>query len=144
MWWSYEADASYTVEIFGRHGYAATLNSEPQYPACPSNNFAVEGVFRNVRMAPATLDVLMGYLVSFVSYRVVSICLLSVPFTHFLGLYLRFPKHSPHWKYWLFPFKGGNRHIVLQLMSWVSKRKSILCITDNACATRQTYLGSVL
>ena len=69
-----------------------------------------------------SLDALMGHLVSFVSYRVVSVCLLSVPVTHFMGLYLRFPKTSQHWKYWLFPFKGGNRHIVLQLMSWVSFR----------------------
>lgn len=71
-------------------------------------------------MVVLSLDALMGHLVSFVSYRVVSVCLLSVPVTHFVGLYARFPKHSHHWKYWLFPFKGGNRHIVLQLMSWVS------------------------
>jgi hypothetical protein len=63
------------------------------------------------------MDQLVPYLVSFLSYRVVSTCLLSVPCTHILGMYLRRPQGR--WASLLFPFTGGNRHIVLQLMSWV-------------------------
>lgn len=61
----------------------------------------------------------MEYL-SLLSYRVVSTCLLSVPCTHLLGMSLRRPKGKTPWSSLLFPFTGGNRHVVLQLMSWVS------------------------
>lgn len=67
------------------------------------------------------MEQLVPYLVSFLSYRVVSTCLLSVPCTHILGMYLRRPQGQGRWASLLFPFTGGNRHIVLQLMSWVSR-----------------------
>lgn len=63
---------------------------------------------------------LVAYLTSWVSYRVVAVCLASVPATHAFGLY-RFSKGNVKLsECLLFPFTGGNRHVALQLCSWVS------------------------
>lgn len=66
---------------------------------------------------------IIGYLVSWVSYRVVLICLGSVPLTHALGLYFYKSRLAVGRvkisELLLFPFTGGNRHIVFQLFSWV-------------------------
>ena len=68
---------------------------------------------------------LVAYLLSFLSYRVVLTCLLSVPFTHSLGLYLYAP--LAHQKgsngilrgYLLLPFAGGGRHLIFLILGWV-------------------------
>jgi hypothetical protein len=58
-------------------------------------------------------------LLAFLSYRVVAVCLASVPLTHAIGVYLHCPKYLRPWRYLTFPFTGGNRHAVLQLLGWV-------------------------
>lgn len=61
---------------------------------------------------------LIVYCVSFLSYRVVVICLASVPVSHFLGLYYHNPNALRLQNVLLFPFTGGNRHVVFQLLAW--------------------------
>lgn len=69
---------------------------------------------------------LIAYLLSFLSYRVVVVCLLSVPSTHVWGLYLHYgcvgskSGSSGFLRFLLFPFTGGNRHLVFQMLAWVS------------------------
>jgi hypothetical protein len=65
---------------------------------------------------------LIAYLLSFLSYRVVVVCLLSVPSTHAWGLYLHYGSKSGasgFLRFLLFPFTGGNRHLVFQILAWV-------------------------
>jgi hypothetical protein len=63
----------------------------------------------------AGFERMYGYLASTMSYRVVAICLLSVPVTHVAGLNIRQQgsksKGLGH---------GGNRHLLLACCSYVS------------------------
>lgn len=67
----------------------------------------------------AGFESVYGYLSGQLSYRVVAICLLSVPFTHVAGLNLRQQGHG------LKGGRGGNRHVLLACCSYVSARDLI-------------------
>lgn len=65
------------------------------------------------------MDLIPTFL-SLVSYYAVAVCLGSVPLTHAVGVYMHCPKPARPWRYLLFPFTGGNRHVIMQFLGWVS------------------------
>jgi hypothetical protein len=71
-------------------------------------------------------EAMYSYMASTLSYRVVAICLLSVPFTHLAGLHIRHPHGIP-----LKGVHGGNRHVLLVCCSYVSVELSK--VTAHVC-----------
>jgi hypothetical protein len=69
------------------------------------------------------LERLLSWLVcdSLLPYTACAVCVVSVPATHALGVLLHCPKRLRPWRYLLYPFSGGTKHVVLQLLSWVRR-----------------------
>jgi hypothetical protein len=90
---------------------------------------------------------LIGYLLSWLSYRVVAVCLASVPLTHAYGLFLRQPPSWGAQHLLLFPLTGGNRHIIFQLLAWVrlcpQKRLFIIATSLSILRYRAGNMGDV-
>jgi len=64
--------------------------------------------------AVSSFETMYSYMASTLSYRVVAVCLLSVPFTHGAGLYVKHPRGAG------LKGHGGNRHVLLAGLSYVS------------------------
>lgn len=76
-----------------------------------------------------SLEAIYGYLSSTLSYRVVAVCLLSVPVTHAIGqaLYTKGARSGSK------PSPGGNRHVLLVAMSYVSNPVEAVAHARDVC-----------
>jgi hypothetical protein len=68
----------------------------------------------------AAVESLLAWAVSALSYRTCAFCLVSVPLTHALGVWIHCPQRSAD-AVLRFPFAGGAKHVALQLSSWVRR-----------------------
>ena len=85
------------------------------------------------------MERLLSWLVSGISYQTCGVCLVSVPLTHALGVWLHCPKRLRPWRYLLYPFSGGTKHVVLQLLSWVSGAESTAPAASGAAGSAQPH-----
>ncbi|KAF8072389.1 RCH2 [Scenedesmus sp. PABB004] len=128
------------LELFGNPGLTGLAEAKAAIEALPggrpsaslSPGAAAQPAVAALLAADAMAAALAAadavyWALSRLSYPVVGTCLVSVPATHAVGVALRCPRHSEGWRPLLvFPFTGGNRHVVLQLMSWLLWTFSLL------------------
>lgn len=78
--------------------------------------------------AVSSFETMYSYMASTLSYRVVAVCLLSVPFTHGAGLYVKHPRGAG------LKGHGGNRHVLLAGLSYLLWGFAALTILPVACS----------